>query len=249
LIRHPTVLASRRFTDPPARKLLVVDDYVTFAEALAARLDIEPGMTASAVTTIEQARCALSESRFDVLLLDVDLGGSDGLRFAAAAISGHPDMRIVVVTAGEDASQVVDAVQIGVSGWVPKTEPIEHLLSVVRGSLRGETWIPPRLLTRVLAELKSAQRDRADYETLMSALTGREKEILSCLAAGMSVDAIAGQLYLSRNTVRTHVQNTLGKLNVHSALAAVALARRAGIARPDSFPCELPGRADGGTSG
>ena len=224
-----------------------MDDYVAFAEALACRLDAEPGLTACAVTTIERARSALGESQFDVLLLDVDLDGNDGLRFAGEALSDNPDMRIVVVTAGADENQVVEAVRIGVSGWVPKNEPIELLLSVVRGSLRGETWIPPRLLTHVLAELKSAQRDRTAHEALIGALTGREKEILGCLVAGMSVDAIAGQLYLSRNTVRTHIQNMLGKLNVHSALAAVALARRAGISRPDLARSELQRSVGRGT--
>jgi DNA-binding NarL/FixJ family response regulator len=247
-MRHPTALASRRLPEPRAKQLLVVDDYVTFAEALACRLDAEPGLTASAVTTIEQARWALSESRFDVLLLDVDLDGSEGLRFAGEVLSDNPDMRIVVVTAGEDESQIVEAVRIGVFGWVPKNEPIEHLLSVVRGSLRGETWIPPRLLTHVLAELKSSQHDRTAHEALIGTLTRREKEILGCLVSGMSVDAVARQLYLSRNTIRTHIQNILGKLNVHSALAAVALARRAGISRPDPARFASPGHADPASS-
>lgn len=165
----------------------------------------------------------------DVVLLDVDLDGDDGIRFASEALSQNPDVRIVVVTAGEDESRVVEAVCLGVSGWVQKDEPVEHLLSVIRGSLIGETWIPPRLLTRVLAELRSAQRDRADHELLLATLTRREKEVLRCLVSGMNKDAIAGQLYLSGNTVRTHIQNLLRKLDVHSTLAAVALARRAGL--------------------
>jgi DNA-binding NarL/FixJ family response regulator len=244
-MQHPTALASRRLPEPPARSLLVVDDYVAFAEALAWRLDTEPGLTASAVTTIEQARLALADRRFDVLLLDVDLDGHDGLRFAGEVLSASPHTRIVVVSAGDDEGKVVEAVRLGVCGWVPKGEPIEHLLAVVRGSFRGETWIPPRLLTHVLAELKSVQRDRAEHEGLLAALTRRENEILSCLAVGMNVNAIAGQLYLSRNTVRTHIQNMLGKLNVHSAVAAVAVARRAGTSRQDPPRLVPRGRADG----
>jgi DNA-binding NarL/FixJ family response regulator len=238
-MRGPTVLSSRRLFEATARRLLVVDDYVAFAEALACRLDIEPGLTAFAVNTIEQARGALSERQFDVLLLDVDLDGNDGLRFAGEALAESPAMRVVVVTGGDDEDRVVEAVRVGVSGWVPKDEPIEHLLTVVRGSLRGETWIPPRLLTHVLAELKSAQRDRSEYAVLLATLTRREKEILTCLVAGMSADAIAGQLYLSRNTVRTHIQNMMGKLKVHSAVAAVAVARRAGLTRADIRPDTL----------
>jgi DNA-binding NarL/FixJ family response regulator len=229
LMRHPAILTSRTIAEPAASRILVLDDYVTFAEALARRLDVEPGMRAFAATTIEQARRMLTERRFDILLLDVEIDGHDGLRFADEALSGDPNIRIVVVTAGAEESQVVEAVWVGVSGWVPKNEPIEHLLAVVRGTLRGETWIPPMLLTRVLTELKAARRDHAERDALLARLTRREKEIMRCLVAGMSVDATASQLYLSRNTVRTHIQNVLGKLNVHSAVAAVAVARRAGL--------------------
>jgi DNA-binding NarL/FixJ family response regulator len=233
LMRRPTSLESLRLSESPVKQLLVVDDYVSFAEALACRLDIEPGLTASAVTTVEQTRSALTERRFDVVLLDVDLDGSDGIEFADEALAEHPDTRIVVVTAGRDESRIIEAVQIGVSGWVLKDDPIEHLLSVVWGALRGETWIPPRLLTYVIAELKSAQSERAEQAARLATLSPREKQVLGYLAAGLSADAIAGQLFLSRNTIRTHVHNLLKKLHVHSALAAVALARRAGLSIPD----------------
>ena len=245
-MRRATALESLRLPESPVKQLLVVDDYVSFAEALACRLDIEPGLAASAVTTIEQTRSALTERRFDVVLLDIDLDGSDGIEFADEALAEHPDMRIVVVTAGRDESRVIEAVQIGVSGWVLKDDPIEHLLSVVWGALRGETWIPPRLLTHVLTELKSAQSERAEQAARLATLSPREKEVLCCLAAGMSADAIAGQLFLSRNTIRTHVHNTLKKLHVHSALAAVALARRAGLSIPDPAHPESVGRAGRG---
>jgi DNA-binding NarL/FixJ family response regulator len=245
-MRRPTALESLRLPESPAKQLLVVDDYVSFAEALSCRLGIEPGLTASAVTTIEQTRSALSERSFDVVLLDVELDGSDGIEFAGEALSAHPEMRIVVVTAGRDESRIIEAVQMGVSGWVLKDDPIDHLVSVVWGALRGETWIPPRLLTYVLTELKSAQSERAEQAARLAALSRREKQILGCLAAGMSVDTIASQLFLSRNTIRTHVHNMLKKLHVHSALAAVALARRAGLSDPDPGHPESAGRAGRG---
>ena len=243
MTRHPAVLAALRLQEPPVRQLLIVDDYVPFAEALACRLDIEPGLAALATTTIEQTRAALRDKQFDVILLDIDLDGRDGIELADEARSDHPDVRIVVVTAGRDESRIVDAVRMGVSGWVLKDEPIEHLLAVVWGALRGETWIPPRLLTHVLADLTAAQSERAEQEALLAKLSSRERQILGYLAMGMSVEAIAGQLFLSRNTVRTHVYNLTHKLNVHSALAAVALARRADLPLPGPARLGLPGIA------
>jgi DNA-binding NarL/FixJ family response regulator len=246
MMQHPPALASLRLTESPIRQLLVVDDYVPFAEAMACRLGIEPGLTAAAATTVDQARSALRERRFDLLLIDVDLDGSDGIELAGEALAEHPDLRIVVVTAGRDENRIIDAVRIGVSGWVLKNEPIEHLLSAVWGVLRGETWIPPKLLTYVLAELKSGQSERAGYEARLATLSPREKQILGCLAAGMSADAIAAKLVLSRNTIRTHVHNMLKKLNVHSALAAVALARRAGLTYQDPPQLGSPRRVSRG---
>lgn len=242
VIKHPAVLASGR-PEHPARQLLVLDDYVIFAEALVCRLNAEPGVWAVAATTIDDARWMLGERRFDVLLLDLDLGGADGLRFAMEAMSEYPGMRVVVVTAGEDQNKVTDAVRVGISGWVSKSEPVEHLLTVITGSLRGETWIPPKFLTHVLAELKAVQRERSEHEALLDRLTRREKEVLGWLATGMSLDAIASQLFLSRNTVRTHIQNMLSKLNVHSAVAAVAVARRAGLYGPAALMLETEERA------
>jgi DNA-binding NarL/FixJ family response regulator len=189
-------------------RILVVDDHRTFAEALASRLRAEPGFGVAATTTIDGARRLIDERRPDVVLLDVDLDGRDGIRFAAEIRAGHADVRIVMVTAGEEEKRVAEA---------------------VRGVLRDETHIPPRLLTYVLSDLMAAEQERNEHETLVGALTPREREVLQCMVSGMTRASIAQHLFLSPNTVRTHMQNVLGKLGVHSTLAAVAVARRAGI--------------------
>jgi DNA-binding NarL/FixJ family response regulator len=212
--------------EPPDMTILVVDDHVSFAEALAFMLDDVPGLHAFAATTIEQAWRTLAEHEVDVVLLEVDLDADDGIRFARQALAEHRGMRVVAVTASEDERRLVDAVRAGISGWVPKREPAEQVVAAVRGVLRGETWIPPPLLTRLLAELSSAQQDAVRQDQPLAGLTRREREILDCLMRGMTTDDIAQRLHLSRNTLRTHIQNILKKLDVHSILAAVALVRR-----------------------
>jgi DNA-binding NarL/FixJ family response regulator len=207
--------------------LLVLDDYATFADAIASRLNAEPGIQAAAATTVEQARRVMARRVVDGLLLDLDLNSHHGLQFAAEALRTQPRVRIVVVTGTDDERQIVDAVRLGVVGWVGKDEPVEHLLAVVRGTLRGETWIPPRLLTGVIASLRAGNSQSVGSE-LAAKLTRREQEVLSLMVAGMTAESIAAQLFLSRNTVRTHIQNLIGKLGVHSAVAAVAVARRVG---------------------
>jgi DNA-binding NarL/FixJ family response regulator len=211
---------------PDVRHVLIVDDQVSFAEALAYRLDAEPGVHAFAATTVQQARWVLAQRHVDVLLLNVDLEGGQGIEFAREAAAEHPAVRVVAVTASEAEDQILEALDAGIVGWVPKDESVQYLMAVVYGTLCGETWIPPRLLTRVIAELKATRHHRSDHDQSLAALTRREKEVLECLVSGMTRDEIADRLYLSRNTVRTHIQNSLKKLNVHSTLAAVSLARR-----------------------
>jgi DNA-binding NarL/FixJ family response regulator len=216
-----------RHSQQRERTILVVDAHLTFAEACASVVDDVPGLHALAAGTTEQALRILAELQVDVVLLEVDLDRDDGIRFARQILSRNPGLRVIAVTASEDENRVIDAVRAGFSGWVSKDEPVEHLVSVVRGVLRGETRIPPQLLTRVLARLTSVPRDVAGRNQQMAALTRREKDILDLLVTGMKTNDIAQRLCLSRNTLRTHIRHILRKLDVHSKLAAVALARRA----------------------
>jgi DNA-binding NarL/FixJ family response regulator len=219
---------------PDVRHILIVDDHVSFAEALAYRLDAEPGVHAFAATTAQQAQWVLAQRHVDVVLFSVELDGGKGIAFARQAAATQPAVRLVAVTADEAEDHIVEALDAGTSGWVPKGESVEYLMTVIRGTLCGETWIPPRLLTGVLAELRTARRG-AEPDQALAALTKREMEVIRCLASGMTREEIADHLYLSRNTVRTHIQNSLKKLDVHSTLAAVSLVRRILSRSPEAF--------------
>ncbi|MFJ8044465.1 LuxR C-terminal-related transcriptional regulator [Kitasatospora sp. NPDC096147] len=153
----------------------------------------------------------------------------DGLLLLARACRSHPELRAVVLATEDDPRRAVRALQSGAGGWVAKDSSLPRLMAVIRGVLRGETHLPPTLLTGVVRELTAARRDRTESERLVETLTPREEEVLRCMVAGLGRQAVAERLYLSPHTVRTHMQNVLGKLGVHSTLAAVAVARRAGV--------------------
>ncbi|MGY3336822.1 DNA-binding NarL/FixJ family response regulator [Streptomyces filamentosus] len=229
-------------------RVLVVDDHRVFAESLAAALAAEPDVDVSAAGSGPAAlRClerGLAEGRrFDVLLVDADLGtgsgapaagpegepAADGIALAAGVRKAQPAVRTVVLAERDDPRRAALALQAGASGWVAKDCSLQRLLAVVRGVLRDETHLPPALLTGVLRELTAARRHRTESERLVESLTPREREVLRCMVAGLGRKAVAERLFLSPHTVRTHTQNVLGKLGVHSTLAAVALARRAGV--------------------
>ncbi|MFI8460844.1 LuxR C-terminal-related transcriptional regulator [Kitasatospora sp. NPDC085464] len=166
----------------------------------------------------------------------------DGITLLARLRRAHPGLRAVVLATADDPHRAARALHAGATGWVAKESSLARLLAVVRGVLRDETHLPPALLTGVIRELTTARRDRTESERLVDTLTPREKQILRCMVAGLGRQAVAERLYLSPHTVRTHMQNVLGKLGVHSTLAAVAVARRAGVspAEPAVPPPAVP---------
>ncbi|MGW8888352.1 LuxR C-terminal-related transcriptional regulator [Streptomyces sp. NPDC055749] len=248
-------------------RVLVVDDHRIFAESLAAALAAEPDVDVAAAGSGPAAlRCldrALAEGRaYDVLLVDAELGilatggaravpvpnnGAnglvDGISLVAGVRAGQPSVRTVVLAERDDPRRAAAALQAGASGWVAKDCSLQRLLAVIRGVLRDETHLPPALLTGVLRELTAARKHRTDSERLIESLTPRECEVLRCMVAGLGRKAVAERLFLSPHTVRTHMQNVLGKLGVHSTLAAVALARRAGVGPADLSAAPLPAQS------
>ncbi|WP_418957492.1 LuxR C-terminal-related transcriptional regulator [Streptomyces tritici] len=241
-------------------RVLVVDDHRIFAESLAAALAAEPDVDVAAAGSGPAAlrcldRAAAEGRRFDVALVDADLGVTgppavaravpddgeavvDGISLVRGVRAAQPGVRTVVLAEKDDPRRAALALQAGACGWVAKDCSLQRLLAVIRGVLRDETHLPPALLTGVLRELTAARKHRTESERLVESLTPREREVLRCMVAGLGRKAVAERLFLSPHTVRTHMQNVLGKLGVHSTLAAVALARRAGVgpAEPAAVP-------------
>ena len=216
---------------PAPVRVLLVDDHEVFVDALALCLGDYPDIEVQgSATSVAQGLRRLRELECDVVVLDLALAaGEDGLALAREALAEDPTLGIVIATGAEAGDQIVEAVQLGVRGWVTKTETADALVDAIRGVARGETRIPADLLAEVLVSLSRGQHTTVEHVQGIRELTSRELEVLACLVEGMSRTEIGLLLHVSPNTVRTHVQSILHKLKVHSALAAVAIARRAGI--------------------
>jgi DNA-binding NarL/FixJ family response regulator len=211
-------------------RVVLIDDHQVFVDALAVRLSDDPDFAVvGRATSTEQALAVMASTPCDVVTLDLALAGEDGLALGAEILRRWPDVGVVVVTGLDGGDQVLEAVQLGVRGWVNKVGTIEALTTALRGVARGETHIPAALLTRVLVSLSGQPQATASEAEGIRSLTQRELDVLGCLVEGMSRNEIGELLHVSPNTVRTHVQSILHKLKVHSALAAVAIARRAGV--------------------
>jgi DNA-binding NarL/FixJ family response regulator len=216
--------------------VLVADQERTFADALAARLEAESDIEVVDAIQVKMPAPSLIERKSaDVLVLDGDLPGEAANRLCEEMSGRARRTRVIMLTSSSGPARFVQAFRAGAAAWVRKDESVEHLVRVIRGVTRGETWLPP-VETGNMMRLLLQERDRhGEIERLLAALTPRERAVLACLAEGAGHRAaVADQLHLSINTVRTHLQNLTAKLGVHSALEAVALTRdRAGWFPPD----------------
>ncbi len=208
-------------------KVLVADQERTFADTLAARLAAESDIEVVGTVQIKMLRSWLiARKPADVLVLDGDLPGEAANRLCEELSGRDGRTRVIMLTSASGPTRILQAIRAGTAAWVRKDESLEHLLNVIRGVVRGETWLPPAETGNVVRLLLWEQDRHRESERLIAALTPRERAVLACLAEGAEHrDAIAQQLHLSVNTVRTHLQNLTAKLGVHSALEAVALTR------------------------
>lgn len=206
--------------------VFVVDQERTFADALAARLEAESDVeVVAAVHARAPAQCLILGRQADVMLLDGDLPERAAIRLCEELHWRDEAPRVIILSNSSEAERIVDAVRAGAAGWVRKDESFEHLVDVIRRAARGETWLPPAEMGRIMAMLLQDQEQRRENDELLAALTPREREVLTCLAEGAGRREVADRLHLSANTVRTHLQNLMAKLGVHTTLEAVALSR------------------------
>ena len=210
----------------------IVDQEQTFADALAIRLDAEDDIKVVAVAKASSgpalAGCA------DIVLLDADLGGDTTNLLCDANSSPHT--RAVMLSRSSEPERIVAAIQAGAAAWIRKDESVEYLLEALRGIARGQTWVPAAETGNVLSLLLHQQDSRND-DMPAARLTLRERQVLDCLASGAGRSEAAARLNISVNTVRTHMQNIMTKLDAHSTLEAIAMVRR----RSQSHPGDRPG--------
>jgi DNA-binding NarL/FixJ family response regulator len=209
--------------------ILIADDQRSFAEVLAIRLDVEPDLqVVAAVGRPEDGLRVTRAHSVDVAVVNVD-GGDDFVALGGQLQALRPGLELVAVSAGDDDAVLARAVREGFRGWVSKDSGVQSLLDVLRAVCRGETCIPPLLLTGLLRHLLQEQADQGATNAPIASLTARELQVLRAMSNGAARQDIAEQLSISPNTVRTHMQSVLTKLGVHTSLAAVRLARSAGV--------------------
>jgi DNA-binding NarL/FixJ family response regulator len=211
-------------------RILLADEQSLFREAVRVALEGESGM--EVVAEARDGVQAVSEAEItlpDIAFLDANLPNRDVIQTTRSLGALVPDCRVVVVGNEGDDTMLVQAVKAGASGYITRESPLADLIDAARIVYRGETLIPGQMLGALLDALIRQRRGEDEALKRTARLTRREKEVLALLAEGANNDAIAQSLVISPQTARTHIQNVLGKLGVHSRLEAAAFVVQNGI--------------------
>jgi DNA-binding NarL/FixJ family response regulator len=217
-------------------RLLVVDDHTSFRESLVFMLDLADGLTvAGQAGSVEDARKAIEANPIDVALLDLDLAGERGLEIIPLLRMHHPNAVAVILTANTGTRSRATAVAAGAVGIMHKTASIADVVDTVRRAHAGEPLISPREATELKVQGSLQQVSDAEARRALQELSPRERDVLRALATGLDNQGIADRLFVSAETVRSHIARIYRKLGVESRLQAVTFAVRHGFLTDDDL--------------
>ena len=208
-------------------RVLIVDDHAVVREGLQSLISYEPGMTV--VGEAEDGIEAMFKARFkkpDVVLLDLMMPRQDGLETIIQLQNEMPEVRILVLTSYSEDDKVFSAIKSGALGYLLKDFSPEELLSAIRDVSRGQSSLHPVIARKLVREISQP----SNLPLSDDPLTQREMDVLKLVAKGMGNQEIGDALFISIETVRTHVSNILGKLHVANRTQAALFALREGIA-------------------
>jgi DNA-binding NarL/FixJ family response regulator len=205
-------------------RLLLVDDHALFREGLISLLSYQEDFTV--VGEAEDAKSALEQARTlqpDIVLMDVELPGEDGVAATQRLKMEIPNITVVMLTVHDDSQTLFEAIKAGAQGYLVKNVRSRELLEQLRGIARGEAAISRRMAARILEEIRGQPEPFGPGEEL----TPRELEVLELVAARLSNAEIAERLVISEHTVKNHMKSILSKLHLRNRHQAAAY----GIAR------------------
>ena len=213
-------------------RLMVCDDHRLLLEALSMALQNSGHTVVATAVDPDEAVEAARKYQPDVCLLDVNFPHCNGLNAIGRIHEVSPGTKVVMLSGSSNRSLVADAIAGGAQGFVGKEKPVGAIVAAVEMAHQGQLAVDLLLLQEVL---RPARND--DPLWMLKFLTEREWEVMRCIMDGLSTEQIAVQLSVQRSTARTHVQNLLTKLGVHSRLQAAAL--MAAHASAETWPVHM----------
>jgi DNA-binding NarL/FixJ family response regulator len=209
-------------------RVMICDDHALFRRGLIMVLEAEEDI--EVVAEAEDGEDAVEKAvEFvpDVVLMDVRMPGVDGIEATRRIAEKVPTAKILMLTVSDEEEDLYEAIKAGATGYLLKEVSIEEVAPAARAVVAGQSLISPSMASKLLGEFSNLAK-RAEERTSVPTprLTDRELEVLRLVAQGKSNREIAGDLYISENTVKNHVRNILEKLHLHTRMEAVMYAVR-----------------------
>ncbi len=206
-------------------KIIMVDDHPFFRQGVRFFLNsIDDFELVGEAESGEHAINIVAAKEVDVILMDLQMPGMDGITATEALLGNNPDLRILILTSYGNEDKIQQAIAAGASGYCLKDAPPEELTTAIKAVAAGGTYlgrgITPKVLTRTMPGKKDGPKD---VEDIFAELTQRELEVLDKLALGLGNKEIAEELIVSEKTVKTHVANILNKLELKTRTQAALL--------------------------
>ncbi len=217
--------------DQPKVTLLIVDDHPLFRRGVRYFLETVPGLEpVGEAGKGEEALAFLERRSVDLVLLDLQMPGLDGIETTRRLLALQPGVRVLILTSFGGGERVHDALKAGAAGYVLKDAAPEELVAAIRAAAAGGSYLGARAAAELIGQTGGEGRGGGEEGRQggdpHEPLTAREREVLALIAGGLSNREIAGRLYLSETTVKSHVANILGKLGLRSRTQAALYAMR-----------------------
>nr|MBN2277305.1 response regulator transcription factor [candidate division Zixibacteria bacterium] len=211
-------------------RILLADDHKLFTDGLrsllAERADFEViGEAGDGLTAVDLAR----EKKPHIILMDISMGGLNGIEATRRILADHPKIRIVMLSMHSDRRYVVESFRAGAAGYLLKDSALDELITALQTVLRNDYYLSSGITNIVIRDYIKLTDD--EQTTAFSLLSSREREVLQLVAEGKSTKEIAAFLNLSVKTIETHRKQIMEKLNIHSVAELTKYAIREGLTR------------------
>jgi len=209
-------------------KVIICDDQAIIRDGLAMLLNLEKDIEVVAqaqdgAEAVEQ----VAQHQPDLVLMDLKMPGMNGIEATRQIRTHYPAVKVLVLTTYDNDEWLFDAIRVGAAGYLLKDTPREEVIKAVRGTVEGKSFVDPLVAGKLLGQVADQQVQPATQ--LTNKLTGREVDVLSLLARGLTNADIATRLHLSEGTVRNHVSAIIAKLDVSDRTQAAVIAIEHGL--------------------
>jgi DNA-binding NarL/FixJ family response regulator len=201
-------------------RIMVVDDHALFRRGLISLLDEMPEFdVVGEASNGQEALESIQKIHPDVLLLDINMPIMDGIQSLLGIRKLLPEQKILMLTISQNDDDLIDAIVAGANGYLLKNTEPDVLRTTIQQIMAGNAVLAPEITSKVLQAVRRSKTDRS-----RGLLSDREIDVLKCLARGQTTSQIAGTLFISENTVKTHIRHILEKMEVNNRAEAVARA-------------------------